>query len=60
MLDHELCVEFSDHSVIEVGSIVRDDSLRDAIPTDKVMFMSRATIFLVTEANEAASTHFVK
>ena len=37
MLDLELHAEFSDYSVVEVSSIVCDDSLEDAIPKDEVM-----------------------
>ena len=37
MFDLELHVEFSDHSVVEVGTIVRADSIGDAIPTNEVM-----------------------
>ena len=37
VLDLELLAEFSDHSVVEVGTIVCDDSLGDAIPIDEVM-----------------------
>ena len=38
VLELELRVEFSDHSVVEVGTIVLNDSLGDAILTDKIMF----------------------
>ena len=37
VLDFELHVEFHDHSVVEIGTIVLENSLGDAIPTDKVM-----------------------
>ena len=37
MLDLELHAEFSDHGVVEVGTIVSDDPLRDTIPADEVM-----------------------
>ena len=37
MLDLELYAKFNDHSVIEVGTIVSDDSLGDAILTNKIM-----------------------
>ena len=37
VLDFELDAEFSDHSVVEVGTIVSDDSLRDTILMDEVM-----------------------
>ena len=60
VLDFELRAEFSDHSFVEVGTIACDDSLGDAIPADKIFLMNWATIFLVTEANEIASTYFVK
>ena len=33
----ESFAEFSDHSVIEIGTIVRNDSFRDAVPTDQIM-----------------------
>ena len=38
ILDLELHAEFSDHSIVEVGSFVGDDPFRDAISTYKVMF----------------------
>ena len=38
VLDLELRVEFNKHSVVKVGTIVRDDSLGDAIPVDNIMF----------------------
>ena len=37
VLDLELRAKFSDHSVVEVGVIVCDDSLGNAIPTDKII-----------------------
>ena len=37
MLDFELCAEFSDYGIVEVGTIVSDDPLRDAVPIDEVM-----------------------
>ena len=37
VLDLELHTEFSDHNVVEISTIVCNDSLRDAIPTNKVM-----------------------
>ena len=60
MFDLELCVEFNDHSVVEVSTIVRDDYLGDAIPADKIMFYEPGDHILGTEANEVASTYFVK
>ena len=38
MLDFELHTEFSDHSIVEVDSIVSDDPLRDNVLADEVMF----------------------
>ena len=37
MLDLELHAEFSKHGVVEVGIIVSDDPLKDAILTGEVM-----------------------
>ena len=37
MLDLELHVELGDHSVIEIGTIIYNDSLWNTITTDKVM-----------------------
>ena len=37
MLDPKLRAEFCDYSVVEIVIIFCDDSLGDAIPTDKVM-----------------------
>ena len=37
MFDLELRAEFSDHGIVEIGTIVSDDPLRDAISIDKVM-----------------------
>ena len=33
----ELLAELSDHLVIKIGTIVCNDSFRDAVPTDQVM-----------------------
>ena len=37
VLDLELHAEFRDHSVVDIGTIVCYNSLRDATPADKVM-----------------------
>ena len=37
MLNLELHAEFSDHDIVEVGTIVSDDPLRDSISTCNVM-----------------------
>ena len=37
MLDLELHAEFHDYSVVEIGTIVCDNSFGDTIPTNKVM-----------------------
>ena len=37
MLDLKLHTELSDHSIIEIGTIICDDSLWSTIPTYKVM-----------------------
>ena len=37
VLDFELRAKFNDHNVVKVGTIVRDDSLGDAIVTYEVM-----------------------
>ena len=37
VLDLELRAEFCDHSVVEIGTIICDNPLGDAIPTNKVM-----------------------
>ena len=37
MLDFELFVQGSDHSVIEICTIVNDDPFWDTIPADKVL-----------------------
>ena len=37
VLDIKLRAEFSDHIVVEISTIIRNDSLMDAISTDKVM-----------------------
>ena len=60
MLDFELRAEFGDYSIVEIGTIIYNDYFWNTIPTDNVMFDEWGTMFLVTEANEAASTHFVK
>ena len=60
VLNLELHAEFSDHSIIEIGTIIHDDSLGDSISAEKIMFYEPGTTFLVTEANEASSIHFVK
>ena len=38
VLNLEMHSEFRDHSVVEIGTIVCDNPLGDAIPTNKVMF----------------------
>ena len=37
MLNLELFTEFSDHRVVEISTIIRDDSLRDTIMTNQVV-----------------------
>ena len=37
VLDLELHAEFSDHGIVEVGSVINDDPFRDVVPTDEVM-----------------------
>ena len=37
MLNFELHVEFSDHGIVEIGSIVSDNPFGDVVPTYKVM-----------------------
>ena len=37
VFDLELCVEFNDHSAVEVGTIVCNDSLGDTMPKERVM-----------------------
>ena len=37
MFNVELCIEFCDHSVVEIGTIISDDLLGYAIPIDEVM-----------------------
>ena len=38
VLNLELHAEFRDHSIIDIGTIVRDNPFGDAIPIDKIMF----------------------
>ena len=37
MLDLELHAELVDHSVIDMGTIIHDDSFWNTVPTNKVM-----------------------
>ena len=37
MFDFELHVEFSNHSIVEIRSVVSDDPLGDTVTTDEVM-----------------------
>ena len=37
MLDLELHAEFSNHSIVEVGTVVSDNPFRDVVSIDKVM-----------------------
>ena len=37
MLDFELHAEFSDHRIVEIGSIIGDDPFRDVVLADEVM-----------------------
>ena len=38
VLDFELRAQCDDHSIIEIRTIVRDDSLWDTIPIDEILF----------------------
>ena len=38
MLNLELCVELGDHSIIDIGTIICDDSLWNTISSDKILF----------------------
>ena len=60
MLDLELRAEFGDHFVIEIGTIVCDNPFGDAVSADENMFDESSHNILGKNANEAASTHFVK
>ena len=53
MLDLELRAEHNDHCVIEIGTVLCDNPLGDAISIDKVMLDETGHNILVTEANEA-------
>ena len=48
MLNFELRTEFSNHGIVEVGSVFSDDPFRDLVSVDKFIL------------DEAASTHLVK
>ena len=37
VFDLELHVEFRDHSVVQISTIICDNPFRDSIPIDKVM-----------------------
>ena len=37
MLDLELHAELGDHSIIEIGTIIRNDSFWNTVPTDEVI-----------------------
>ena len=37
MLDLKLQAELGDHSIIDIGTIIRDNSLQNTVPTYKVM-----------------------
>ena len=43
MLDLELRAQCSDHSIVEIGTIICNDSLRNTKPTDVIFLMNRAT-----------------
>ena len=60
MLDLKLSAKLSNHIIIEVSPIIGDDPFGDTITTDEVVFNEYDYHILVTEANEAASTHLVK
>ena len=38
MLNLELSAKLGDHSVVEIGTIISNDSLQNTIPKDKVMY----------------------
>src|SRR4051812_43918920 len=60
MLDLEMCAEFSNHLLFRFVPL--SVMILSGMPYRqmRLFLMNRATTFLVTEANEAASTHFVK
>ena len=60
MLNLELCVELGDYSIIEIGTIVCNNSFWNTISTDKVTFDKSSHDILGNSRKEAASTHFVK
>ena len=60
MLNLELLAQGGDHSVIKVCTIICDDPLGDAVPANKVLLDEAGNNILLTDAKEAASTHFVK
>ena len=37
MLDIELFIEFGDHRIVEICTIICDDPLRDTVTTDEVL-----------------------
>ena len=60
VLDLELRAKLSDYGIVEVGTIVRDDSLRDAIATDKVMLYEPGDQILSNKGEQGCFNPFYK
>ena len=60
MFNLELCAEFGDYFVVEIGTIVCDNPFRDAVLADEIIFDESSKTFFLINADETASTHLVK
>ena len=54
MLNLELRGNLGGHSIVEIGTIICNDSFWNTVPTNEVISDESGTTFLETEANEAA------
>ena len=60
MLNLELLAQSDDHSVVQICTVVHDDSVGDTIPAYEILLDEAGNHIFVTEEKEAALTHLVK
>ena len=60
MLNLELLAQGGDHSIVKVRTIISDNPFWDTVSVNEILLDEAATTFLVMDAKEATSTHFVK
>ena len=60
MMNLELLAQGGDHSVVEICTIVYDDSLWDTVPTDEILFDEPSDNILGNGSERSCLPHFVK